>query len=322
MSQTPAGWYVDAQGTTRWWDGTQWTEHTQPSASAPAAPAEPAAEPPAGAAEPPTEPLSEEADDRTRVRPAFRPPAESPAGDLSDAPAEAAADTTGQGVSIDKPEPPAAPVDDSPTYVGAVPPAFPEQPGAVPPPPGPPTGAPPSAWPTGSAAAPPPPGGPYGGPMAGPPGGPAGPPPGAPFGAPPWQPGPGGPGGPGRTKVQPWMLITGGGVIVVVIVVVVLLLVLSGGSKHAAAAPKDASVSDFCDSMSWIKSVQDEPTDKQLDQWQSEMRKVGTPSDMSADARKGWEKFVNAGSVSDVDHFDDDDPQLTAFTTYYQQNCM
>lgn len=25
----PAGWYPDAQGTTRWWDGQQWTEQTQ-----------------------------------------------------------------------------------------------------------------------------------------------------------------------------------------------------------------------------------------------------------------------------------------------------
>lgn len=27
--QTPAGWYPDGQGVTRWWDGTAWTEHTQ-----------------------------------------------------------------------------------------------------------------------------------------------------------------------------------------------------------------------------------------------------------------------------------------------------
>ncbi len=28
MSQTPPGWYDDGQGRLRWWDGTQWTEHT------------------------------------------------------------------------------------------------------------------------------------------------------------------------------------------------------------------------------------------------------------------------------------------------------
>lgn len=33
---TPPGWYPDGQGGQRWWDGTQWTEHTMP-----AAPAEP-----------------------------------------------------------------------------------------------------------------------------------------------------------------------------------------------------------------------------------------------------------------------------------------
>lgn len=29
---TPPGWYPDGQGGQRWWDGTQWTEHTQPAA--------------------------------------------------------------------------------------------------------------------------------------------------------------------------------------------------------------------------------------------------------------------------------------------------
>jgi hypothetical protein len=28
--QTPPGWYPDAAGVTRWWDGHQWTAHTQP----------------------------------------------------------------------------------------------------------------------------------------------------------------------------------------------------------------------------------------------------------------------------------------------------
>lgn len=27
---TPAGWYDDGTGTTRWWDGTTWTEKVQP----------------------------------------------------------------------------------------------------------------------------------------------------------------------------------------------------------------------------------------------------------------------------------------------------
>ncbi|MCL2542516.1 MAG: DUF2510 domain-containing protein [Nocardioidaceae bacterium] len=39
----PAGWYPDGQGGQRWWDGSQWTEHTQPGGGQPAAPEQPAA---------------------------------------------------------------------------------------------------------------------------------------------------------------------------------------------------------------------------------------------------------------------------------------
>ncbi|HYG94832.1 MAG TPA: DUF2510 domain-containing protein [Nocardioides sp.] len=50
---TPAGWYPDGQGGQRWWDGTQWTEHTQPPAGQAAAPAAPeAGAPPAQPAPP------------------------------------------------------------------------------------------------------------------------------------------------------------------------------------------------------------------------------------------------------------------------------
>ncbi|WP_181407491.1 DUF2510 domain-containing protein [Nocardioides sambongensis] len=31
---TPPGWYPDGQGNQRWWDGTQWTDHTQPGTGA------------------------------------------------------------------------------------------------------------------------------------------------------------------------------------------------------------------------------------------------------------------------------------------------
>ncbi len=32
----PAGWFPDASGQQRWWDGQQWTEHLMPSGGAPA----------------------------------------------------------------------------------------------------------------------------------------------------------------------------------------------------------------------------------------------------------------------------------------------
>lgn len=36
QQQQPPGWYPDASGVQRWWDGTQWTEHTQAPAQVPA----------------------------------------------------------------------------------------------------------------------------------------------------------------------------------------------------------------------------------------------------------------------------------------------
>lgn len=39
---TPAGWYPAPEGPfERWWDGTQWTEHTRPTATTVAPPAAP-----------------------------------------------------------------------------------------------------------------------------------------------------------------------------------------------------------------------------------------------------------------------------------------
>jgi len=48
MSENPpAGWYPDSAGTTRWWDGNQWTEHTPP-------PPTPTQAPPEGPPSPPS----------------------------------------------------------------------------------------------------------------------------------------------------------------------------------------------------------------------------------------------------------------------------
>jgi hypothetical protein len=43
MSSQPPGWYPDAQGQQRYWDGNQWTEHVAPAAGGPATGGGPAA---------------------------------------------------------------------------------------------------------------------------------------------------------------------------------------------------------------------------------------------------------------------------------------
>ena len=48
MAAPEAGWYPDGQGATRWWDGTAWTEHVQPTEGAAARPVEQAPVPGTG----------------------------------------------------------------------------------------------------------------------------------------------------------------------------------------------------------------------------------------------------------------------------------
>lgn len=44
QGSTPPGWYDDGQGSQRWWDGHQWTEHTRPAGGGPQQP-QPGSEP-------------------------------------------------------------------------------------------------------------------------------------------------------------------------------------------------------------------------------------------------------------------------------------
>lgn len=76
QGNVPAGWYDDGQGAQRWWDGSQWTDHTQPAPSA-APPATPAAAPPA-------EPGPTPAEGVELGKPAETPPASpSPSSDVT-----------------------------------------------------------------------------------------------------------------------------------------------------------------------------------------------------------------------------------------------
>lgn len=114
-----------------------------------------------------------------------------------------------------------------------------------------------------------------------------------------------------------------------------LSLTACGGS-NASSAPSDASQEDFCKTFDSASStIDDSASDSdQADQAHKvadSLKKVGTPSDMSADARKGFEIFVDwlgkvdAGDVkklsesegsSDSPFSGDDESKVEAFLQY------
>lgn len=76
-----AGWYPDGQGNQRWWDGSQWTEHTQPLAeTSPAAPASPGAPGAPGAPAAPPAPPAQQPFGAPPAQPPYDAPAQPPAG--------------------------------------------------------------------------------------------------------------------------------------------------------------------------------------------------------------------------------------------------
>ncbi|MCP3420210.1 hypothetical protein [Nocardioides pinisoli] len=85
--------------------------------------------------------------------------------------------------------------------------------------------------------------------------------------------------------------------------VVACSVVLAGCGGPGADAPRDASIEDFCAAKSWMVSegmdrflADGLPSDDELvvlvHDWGAELARVGTPDNMSADARQGFEKLV------------------------------
>lgn len=85
--------------------------------------------------------------------------------------------------------------------------------------------------------------------------------------------------------------------------VVACAALLAGCGGPGADAPADASVEDFCAAKSWLVAEGTDrffddglPSDDELvalvHDWAAELARVGTPDNMSQDARAGFEKLV------------------------------
>ena len=92
--------------------------------------------------------------------------------------------------------------------------------------------------------------------------------------------------------------------------VVACAVVLAGCGGPGADAPTDASIEDFCAAKSWMVAEGMDrflaaglPSDDELvslvHDWSGELARVGTPDNMSADARAGFEKLV--ARLADLD---------------------
>lgn len=119
-------------------------------------------------------------------------------------------------------------------------------------------------------------------------------------------------------------------------------LSLTACGSNASSAPTNASQDDFCKTFQSASStIDDKASDSdqadQAHQVADSLKKVGTPSDMSADARKGFEIFVDflgkvdAGDVKKLSESSsssngpfsaDDESKVEAFLQYTTTNCM
>ncbi len=116
-----------------------------------------------------------------------------------------------------------------------------------------------------------------------------------------------------------------------VVAPVLLALSLTGcGGDSASSSPDDASTEDFCGVLlSPPEALSGDDSGKAADaahEWSDELREVGTPAELEADAREGYEVLVDAladvsaddienADIGDLDGFvsDDDQAKLTSF---------
>lgn len=114
------------------------------------------------------------------------------------------------------------------------------------------------------------------------------------------------------------------------------------GGSDAADAPTDASKDEFCDGWNAVyeplaEAGSGDPTEEQFDKFKEEVEAladIGTPEEMSDEAREGFEVFVDAVSDSSFDDFDsaegdnlpgvseDDTAKAQAFVEYAVTECL
>ena len=124
--------------------------------------------------------------------------------------------------------------------------------------------------------------------------------------------------------------------------VVACTVLVVGCAGPGADAPEDASIESFCAAKSWMVVEGTDrffadglPSDDELVQlvhdWAAELDRVGTPDNMSPDARAGFEKLIarlqdmDAGDVEDRGfNWQDEDWENdaeTAFARYVTNTC-
>lgn len=118
-------------------------------------------------------------------------------------------------------------------------------------------------------------------------------------------------------------------------VLLALSLTACGGGSDAAGAPDDASVDDFCAAQTDVPDNVDENDNAAILDAAKDNAKaladVGTPTDFSADARAGFEAyidFIDGAEESDVESnddleatFGDDADKVTAYFTEAATAC-
>lgn len=104
------------------------------------------------------------------------------------------------------------------------------------------------------------------------------------------------------------------------------LLLVAGTAVGCGGAPTDASKEDFCEQVQ--KTPGGESADDAKD-WGKDMEDVGTPENISDDARDGFEIIVDAakdaeeedGKMKDPDLSKDDEEKVGKFGEYVSKEC-